>query len=290
MKIHVLVNRSQQRRDSSAVLEHCSEVNVLPGDEVTNEGADGSPCTSEELDSSTSTTSNQLSTDDQSSSSRLPTCWTTEQWQKFKFDNDWLFLHDSHLGCLVCKSVSCLGPNRQLPGMKTKLSHEWVNGCVGPNGQGKHARQRSLRKKIFEHNKSAGHQEAQKAATEKRSENLKAAVLHQQTEQYESTCNVFRTAYYLAQRDRSYTDHSQLVRVVRAMLGCNRSHPVVKFRRPLHCVTALHDLRRPAVWSNIQGSMYYVTYQHYLRLCSSVKSACVLIIFVYLDAVIFKEA
>jgi len=77
----------------------------------------------------------------------LPTCWTTEQWQKFKCDNDWLFFSDFHLRCLVCKSVSCLGPNRQLPGMKTKLSHEWINGCVGPNENDKHARQRSLRKK-----------------------------------------------------------------------------------------------------------------------------------------------
>jgi len=48
-------------------------------------------------------------------------------------------------------------------------------------------------------------------AAEKRSENLKAAVLHQHREQYESTCNVFRTAYYIAQQDRPYTDHPQLL-------------------------------------------------------------------------------
>ena len=48
-------------------------------------------------------------------------------------------------------------------------------------------------------------------AAEKRSENLKAAVLHQHTEQYESTCNAFRMAYYIAQQDRPYTDHPQLL-------------------------------------------------------------------------------
>ena len=40
---------------------------------------------------------------------------------------------------------------------------------------------------------------------------LKAAVAHQMQQQHEETCRVFRTAYYIAESNRPYTDHPDLV-------------------------------------------------------------------------------
>lgn len=121
------------------------------------------------------------------------------------------FLRKEKLGCSVCKAVACLGPNRKFPGMKVKLSQEWTKGSVGPNGHSVPAEKRSLRKKISDHKKSLGHKQPITVTSTQESEQLKAAVVQQQSEQHETTCNIFRTAYIVAQQDRPFTDHPALI-------------------------------------------------------------------------------
>lgn len=88
---------------------------------------------------------------------------------------------------------------------------EWVEGKIAPNGHNKTARQSSLRKKIFEHRSSNSHKNAVKVLADTKAEALKSAMSVAVKQQYEETCKVFRTAYYIAKQNRPYMDHSDLV-------------------------------------------------------------------------------
>ena len=133
-------------------------------------------------------------------------------WKK----NEWLVAEDGKLACSICRTVKSLGPNRVTNGQKQQLSKEWIHGTVNPYGDTHDKQLRSIRKKIFEHNNSKGHSDAEKVVTVARTDSLKEAVIEQEKEHVRSTANVFRTAYYIAKNDRPYLDHPELIDLQRA--------------------------------------------------------------------------
>ena len=92
-------------------------------------------------------------------------------------------------------------------GTSLRLSDEWMEGTVGYYDSTKALQQKSLRKKIYEHRDSVSHAMAVKLLETRKEELLKTSLDVQLAEQHAETCNVFRTAYYVAKNDRPYTDH-----------------------------------------------------------------------------------
>ena len=82
---------------------------------------------------------------------------------------------------------------------------------MGAYGDNKDKQLASLRKKIGEHKLSASHTEAEKVKILAKCNILPEAVAEQEKELLTTTCNIFRTAYYLAKHDRPYLDHPGLV-------------------------------------------------------------------------------
>ena len=74
-------------------------------------------------------------------------------------------------------------------------------------GSDKPAQKKSLRKKIFNHKTSAGHKAAQEILKMQQPEKLKSLIIEHNT----ATCNVFRTAYYVAKNDRPFTNNPDLL-------------------------------------------------------------------------------
>jgi len=141
-----------------------------------------------------------------------PDCWTSEQWLGFQTEYPWLICESHALGCRTCGEVKVIGPGgAQGVGGHNTVSDEWANCKVKPYGTGRSEQLMSLRKKIWKHKKSAVHTEACKVLLTRDKDELKANVVSQQEEQYRATCNVFRTAYYIAKNNRPYTDHSGLI-------------------------------------------------------------------------------
>jgi len=136
-----------------------------------------------------------------------PNCWTTLQWEYFKQSYTFLLSEGGKLGCRTCRTVQTLGPNR----LKQNVSYEWVNITIDGAGSTKAARQKSLREKVRLHSESAAHNDAQRVCDERNKHVMENVVAQQQAEHLDSTCVVFRTAYYLAKNDRPYVDHSNLL-------------------------------------------------------------------------------
>ena len=68
-----------------------------------------------------------------------------------------------------------------------------------------------MRKKIWDHKKSSAHNDANNVLKTREKDTLKTNVISQQSGEYNATCAVFRTAYYLAKKNRPFTDHSALI-------------------------------------------------------------------------------
>jgi hypothetical protein len=88
-----------------------------------------------------------------------------------------------------------------------------VNGTIdaSKNRKTKADRQKSLRKKVHEHGKSASHCEAYNVIVTAEQKTLEKAVEHQESGYMETTSTVFRTAYYLAKQNRPFVDHPELL-------------------------------------------------------------------------------
>jgi hypothetical protein len=61
------------------------------------------------------------------------------------------------------------------------------------------------------HRTSEAHQRAVKELNEQKGDALKLALANAASHQFDETCKVFQTAYYVAKRDRPYTDHLDIV-------------------------------------------------------------------------------
>uniref|UniRef100_A0A8C8SR57 Uncharacterized protein n=2 Tax=Pelusios castaneus TaxID=367368 RepID=A0A8C8SR57_9SAUR len=142
----------------------------------------------------------------------VPECWTTEQYTKFKKANNWLFVDSGKLGCIVCRDVANMG-HAKLSGCKITVSEAWVGGAIKPYGVTRAAQQTSLRKKIHDHRMSNAHSAAA----------LKCALEAQIQQQYAETCKIFRTAYYIVQNDRPYSDYPDLI-ILQQLNGVDMGH------------------------------------------------------------------
>ena len=124
----------------------------------------------------------------------------------------WLVCNAGCLGCSICGEIKSLGPaGVQGSGIRTALSAKWVSRSVKPYGETRAQQLKSVRKKICEHKTSASHTEAEKVQATRKKAKLKSNVIDQQHTEFNATCNVFRTAYYLAKKNRPFSDHSNLI-------------------------------------------------------------------------------
>ena len=78
----------------------------------------------------------------------LPNCWTLNSAKHFRKKYSWMTMKDGKLGCSVCSEIK-----------DGKISHNenWIQCMVVANGNTKLTQQSSLRKKLFEHSKTARH-------------------------------------------------------------------------------------------------------------------------------------
>uniref|UniRef100_A0A8C8RJZ3 HAT C-terminal dimerisation domain-containing protein n=1 Tax=Pelusios castaneus TaxID=367368 RepID=A0A8C8RJZ3_9SAUR len=150
----------------------------------------------------TSTTASETFVDE-CSDNDWPSCWTVEQKTDFCSKNEWLWFKEKKLGCTVCRNVGSLGVEAK---MGMKISTQWSNGEITCYGEDRKKQLTSLRKKIFDHKESAGHQAALKIKKEAEKETLDNAVLKCLKRDKLITAKVFRTAYKVAKANQSFNN------------------------------------------------------------------------------------
>lgn len=143
-----------------------------------------------------------------SSGNEWPSVWTLEMWQQKKEAFPWLDCKEGKLGCSICKNISNLGAFKT---ERSSISNEWRSYSITFNGKTKTAQLTSLRKKIFDHKSSSSHKAAEKIAEVARSETIEKVVDTMNEKHLETTKTVFRTAYYIAKNNRTYSDHFNLL-------------------------------------------------------------------------------
>jgi hypothetical protein len=140
-----------------------------------------------------------------------PSFWSVEQQEYFKKTYSWLYPKGGSIGCIICNEVHAIaGPHRK-DRMRVNLAQEWVSGSVSGSGKNKQAVLKSLRKKVAQHVMSNSHNAALAIKKSAQQDSVKTSVAQQCHQEYTSTCNVFRTAYYIAINNRPYTDHPDLL-------------------------------------------------------------------------------
>ena len=95
--------------------------------------------------------------------------------------------------------------------MRIQLSTEWVSGTIQPYGDTHDKQVTSIRKKIYDHRDSASHKQAVSIQHIAGGEKLKAVIVENQKQHLDTTCNVFRTVYYIARKNRPFLDHAELI-------------------------------------------------------------------------------
>jgi len=116
------------------------------------------------------------------------------------------------LGCDVCRRVAALDSH----GHNLLLSPEWSECTVTAYGDCTNKMQTSLRKKICKHKNSDVHKAAEALLHSRAANEILFSVARQREQDMEATCKVFRTAYYVAQSDRPYSDHPDLISLQQA--------------------------------------------------------------------------
>ncbi|XP_064421760.1 E3 SUMO-protein ligase KIAA1586-like [Latimeria chalumnae] len=134
--------------------------------------------------------------------------WTEEMWKRKKETYPWIDYKDEKLGCKVCANIGSLS---LFTSMGLRLSNEWRLYKVSYNGSNRSARLKSLRKKIVEHKLSKDHITAQSIAEKANKDTFGKICDNLNASHLKATCAVFRSAYYLAQNDRPYSDHFGLL-------------------------------------------------------------------------------
>lgn len=136
-----------------------------------------------------------------------PSIWTEKQHIQFKKDNPWLIVNDEYLGCKICKKVKGLGVFKET-GMC--LSNEWAATKVTYSRNGDHQYQLScLRSKIFKHRSSKSHKAAENIVNTKHT--IDVSMQKQLESEEQKTASLFRTAYFMAKKNRPFTDYHELV-------------------------------------------------------------------------------
>ena len=142
----------------------------------------------------------------------MPTCtfpkiWTSDQWVQKKINYPWLDARGGKLGCRVCEKVSLAVYKNQ----GVSISVEWKNFQVSFYGDAIKAKLASLRKKINRHNASLSHNTAAKIYAKSHEKIFEKQVDSMNKEQVRTTEKVLRTAYFIAKKDRPFSDQPDLL-------------------------------------------------------------------------------
>ncbi|XP_050058213.1 E3 SUMO-protein ligase KIAA1586-like isoform X2 [Aphis gossypii] len=138
-----------------------------------------------------------------------PSVWSLDQWLERKSKHPWLICLDQKLGCIFCQEVGCLKTFKK---QGVELSKEWISCLID---SGKHLNKKtqlaSLRNKIKKHAESSAHLFACNIKKDKVSETLTKSFEGQLSKNQDSNEYIFRTAYFIANHNRPFDDHSKLV-------------------------------------------------------------------------------
>ncbi|KAJ8252839.1 hypothetical protein GJAV_G00206160 [Gymnothorax javanicus] len=137
-----------------------------------------------------------------------PSIWKAEQHEEFTRKNEWLYAHDGKLGCTSCRDVKNLGVKAS---RGVNIAIQWADGKIAPYGSSRETQLTSLRKKIHEHGNSKAHNEVTKILETAKKDALINMNTRSQAATFESTAKVFRTAYYVAENGKPFTDFESLV-------------------------------------------------------------------------------
>ncbi|KAK9680036.1 hypothetical protein QE152_g39474 [Popillia japonica] len=138
--------------------------------------------------------------------------WSSDMWGRKKEAFPWLDCKNGSLGYVLCSNVSHLGAFKK---ERTSISKEWSAFTITFSGSNKSAQLTSLRKKIFLHKQSAGHLTAETISAKADKETIENVCDKMNMSNLESTIKIFRSAYYLAKNDRPFSDHSELLELLK---------------------------------------------------------------------------
>ena len=137
-----------------------------------------------------------------------PLIWSEQQYEKFKQNNSRMYASDGKVGCTPCREVSNMGVRAS---RGVNISTQWADDNVTSYDSTRTVQLSSLRKKIREHRNSKAHQEAINILeTAKKDVLLNLTAPSKQTA-FQSTAQVFRTAYYVAKNSKPFTDFKKLI-------------------------------------------------------------------------------
>lgn len=154
-----------------------------------------------------------------------PSIWSRKTWNEFKNRYSWLDCRNGRLGCNACSGVYS-GSARGIMGQGLMASTEWVTYAVSESATAKDRSGllASLRNKIKKHGDSIVHGSAEKITAQSNARQLEVALQKQTSDDQKETCAIFRTAYYLAKKNRPYSDQFDLIELQQINgAGCGSS-------------------------------------------------------------------
>ena len=141
--------------------------------------------------------------------------WSEQQKQSFLHSNKWLLIESGKLGCALCKQFDSLGPYIT---QGQHVSKEWASSqialTVGKSGQQEPsdaANMKAIRNKIYKHRPSQAHKSVQRMLTDGEEDCMGQEVLNSQRRSTKTTIKCLRTAYYVAKRNRLFSDYESLI-------------------------------------------------------------------------------
>ncbi|XP_008183248.1 E3 SUMO-protein ligase KIAA1586-like [Acyrthosiphon pisum] len=136
--------------------------------------------------------------------------WNESQWIEFKEKYPWIVSADGKLGCNICSSITCLGASKK---DRLRISNEWSNGLIEASGKDRTSQLSNLRIKIKKHYESERHQLADKINKERKEKSIQVSMQKSIVDHEQTTIKVFRTAYYIAMKNRPFSDHDDLIKL-----------------------------------------------------------------------------
>nr|XP_015816363.2 E3 SUMO-protein ligase KIAA1586 [Nothobranchius furzeri] len=193
--------RSESEVDSQDDNSH-SQHNVAAGQSET-QAYECSSSDSAEVSTTTVDYANDTSADKNNDfEQQWPECWSQAQIHYFSTTYRWLISKNKKLGCSTCSHINARMDMQQ----GQRVSPEWSRCLVSSFGKDKAAQNNSLRKKIKEHKDSKFHKKAVEIKERAADNTMKKHIEDMQKADYNSTCNVFRTAYKTGKHVRPFTD------------------------------------------------------------------------------------
>ena len=134
-----------------------------------------------------------------------PLIWSEQQYKEFKQKNNWMYASDGKVGYTPCREVNNLGVRAS---RGVNISTQWADGNITSYGS---TRTVQLFEKTSVSTNSKAHQEAINILETAKKDVL--LNLNAQSEQtaFQSTAQVFRTAYYVAKNSKPFTDFEILI-------------------------------------------------------------------------------